>query len=126
MTRAKAQTANLQSQATNASDHDIGFRILSSYGNAYRITRDPAYMSVIQTAAQSLSTLYRPGAGVIDSWPWYDSKITVIIDNMMNLELLFLAAQNGGDPNWYNMAVSHALKTIANHVRADGSTLSCG
>src|SRR5207249_5069594 len=111
MTRAKAQTANLQSQATNASNHDIGFKILTSYGNGYRITRDPSYMSVIQTAAQTLSTLYRPAVGVIESWPSYDSKVTVIMDNMMNLELLFLAARNGGDPNWYNMAVSHALKT---------------
>lgn len=122
MTRATAQTASMESQDVNASDHDIGFKILGSYGNAYRITRDPAYMNVIQTAAQSMSTLYRPGAGVIESWPNFDSHITVIVDNMMNLELLFFAAQNGGDPNWYNMAVSHAVKTMQNHVRADGST----
>jgi unsaturated chondroitin disaccharide hydrolase len=122
MTRATAQTNSMLSQDTNASDHDIGFKILGSYGNAYRITRDPSYINVIQTAAQSMTTLYRPTAGVIESWPNYDSHITVIIDNMMNLELLFFAAQNGGDPNWYNMAVSHALKTMQNHVRADGST----
>jgi unsaturated chondroitin disaccharide hydrolase len=121
-TRAQAQTSAMQGQETNASDHDIGFKILTSFGNGYRITRDPAYMAKIQTAAQAMTTLYRPGAGVIESWPNYDSHITVIIDNMMNLELLFLGAQNGGDPAWYNMAVSHALKTMQNHVRADGST----
>jgi unsaturated chondroitin disaccharide hydrolase len=122
LSRAQAQTANLQSQDVNASDHDIGFKILGSYGNGYRISRDPAYMSVIQTAAQSMSTLYRPGAGVIESWPNYDSHITVIVDNMMNLELLLFAAQNGGNPTWRDMAVSHALKTMQNHVRADGGT----
>ena len=122
LTRAQAQTSSMQSQETNASDHDIGFKILGSYGNAYRITRDPAYMKAIQTAAGAMTTLYRPGAGVIESWPNYDSHITVIIDNMMNLELLFLAAQNGGNPNWRTMAISHAVKTMANHVRADGST----
>ena len=122
MTRAKAQTESLQNEDTNASDHDIGFKILASYGNGYRITRDPSYLSVIQTAAKSLSTLYRSGAGVIESWPNFDGKVTVIIDNMMNLELLFFAAQSGGDPSWHNMAVSHALKTMQNHVRADGST----
>jgi hypothetical protein len=79
-------------------------------------------MNVIQTAAQSMTTLYRPTAGVFESWPNFDSHITVIIDNMMNLELPFFAAQNGGDPNWYNMAVSHAVKTMQNHVRADGGT----
>ena len=122
MTRATSQTASMLSQDTNASDHDIGFKILGSYGNAYRITRDPSYLSVIQTAAQAMTTLYRPAAGVIESWPNYDSHITVIIDNMMNLELLFFAAQNGGDPSWYDMAVSHAVKTMQNHVRPDGST----
>jgi hypothetical protein len=122
MTRATAQTNSMLSQDTNASDHDIGFKILGSYGNAYRITRDPSYLNVIQTAAQSMTTLYRPTAGVFESWPNFDSHITVIIDNMMNLELPFFAAQNGGDPNWYNMAVSHAVKTMQNHVRADGST----
>src|SRR5206468_829348 len=96
MTRARAQTASLLSQSTNAADHDIGFKILGSYGNGYRITRDPAYMNVIQTAAQTMSTLYRPGAGVIESWPTYDSHITVLIDNMMNLDLLLPAAQNCG------------------------------
>jgi Bacterial Ig-like domain (group 3)/Glycosyl Hydrolase Family 88 len=123
LTRAQAQTASMQAQDVNAPDHDIGFKILGTYGNAYRITRDPADMAVIQTAANAMATnLWRPGAGVIESWPNYDSHITVIIDNMMNLELLLLAAQNGGNPAWRDMAVSHALKTIQNHVRADGST----
>ena len=123
LSRAKAQTASLLGEATDASGHDIGFRIMNSYGNGYRISRDPSYMSVIQTAAQTMATLYQPGPGVINSWPYYSTtKTTVIIDNMMTIELLFYAAQNGGNPNWYNMAVSHALKTMQNNVRADGST----
>jgi alpha-galactosidase len=123
LTRAQAQTASLLGETTDASTHDIGFRILSSYGNGYRITRDPSYMQAIQTAAGTLATLYQPTAGVFNSWPYYSSsKITAIIDNMMNLELLFYAAQNGGDPNWKAMAISHALKTMQNNVRPDGST----
>jgi len=124
ISRARAQTASLAGQAMNSSGHDIGFTIMGSYGNGYRITRDPAYMSVIQTAAQTLATLYRPVPGVIESWPYYhnDDRTTVIVDNMMNLELLFFAARNGGDPNWYNMAVSHAINTRRDHVRPDGGT----
>jgi len=123
LTRAQAQTASMQSQDVNAPDHDIGFKILGSYGNSYRIGRDPADMAVIQTAANAMATnLWRSGAGVIESWPNYDSHITVIIDNMMNLELLLFAAQNGGSPAWRTMAVSHAIKTMQNHVRADGGT----
>ena len=128
MSRAQGQTDALLSQDTNADTHDIGFKILGSYGNAYRITRNPADMKVIQTAAGAMATsLYRPDAGVIESWPFYDSNhITVIVDNMMNLELLFFAAQNGGDPNWYKMAVSHAEKTMANHVRTYPGTTDLG
>jgi hypothetical protein len=123
LTRAQDQTATMQAQDVNAPDHDIGFKILGTYGNAYRIARDPADIAVIQTAANAMATnLWRPGAGVIESWPNYDSHITVIIDNMMNLELLLLAAQNGGNPAWRDMAISHAVKTMQNHVRADGST----
>lgn len=125
LARANVQTATMQSQDTNASTHDIGFRMLGSFGNGYRITRDPEYQQTIVTAANAMATqLYRPVAGVIDSWPYFknDQHITVIIDNMMNLELLFLGAQYGANPTWYNMAVSHAVKTMENHVRSDGST----
>jgi unsaturated chondroitin disaccharide hydrolase len=125
LTLAQAQTASLQSQDTNASTHDIGFRMLGSYGNGYRITRNPEYQQTIVTAANAMGAqLYRPIAGVIDSWPFFqsDQHITVIIDNMMNLELLFLGAQYGTNQTWYNMAVSHAVKTMENNVRPDGST----
>jgi len=123
LARAKAQTSSLSGELTDASGHDIGFRIMSSYGLGYQITRDPAYMTAIQTAAQTMSTLYQPGPGVINSWPYYSStKTSVIIDNMPTLELLFYAARNGGNSAWYNMAVSHALQTMKNNVRSDGST----
>jgi hypothetical protein len=70
-----------------------------------------------------MASLYVSSAGVINSVPTYNpSKINVIIDNMPALEILFYAAQNGGNPAWYSMAVSHALKTMQNNVRADGST----
>jgi len=126
LTRAEAQTAGLQGETTDASGHDIGFRIMLSYGNGYTVTRNPSYMSAIQTAAQTMSTLYKSfpdGSGTINSWPWYSSKYTTtIIDDMMTIELLFYAAQNGGNSAWYNMAVNHALKTMQNLVRSDGST----
>jgi len=123
LARAKAQTSSLSGELTDASGHDIGFRIMSSYGLGYQITRDPAYMTAIQTAAQTMSTLYQPGPGVINSWPYYSStKTSVIIDNMPTLELLFYAARNGGNSAWYNMAVSHALQSMKNNVRSDGST----
>ena len=49
-------------------------------------------------------------------------KCPVIIDNLMNLELLFEATRLSGDSTYYNIAVSHADKTLKNHFRKDGSS----
>ena len=45
-----------------------------------------------------------------------------IIDNMMNLELLFWAARESGDASFFDIAVSHADKTLEHHFRPDGSS----
>ncbi len=46
----------------------------------------------------------------------------MIVDNLVNLELLFSAARSAGRPDWHDMAVQHALTTAREHVRPDGST----
>ena len=46
-------------------------------------------------------------------------KCPVIIDNMMNLELLFWATKESKDSTYYNIAVSHARTTMKNHFRPD-------
>ena len=42
-----------------------------------------------------------------------------IIDNMLNLELLFWAAKNGGKKLLYDIALSHAEMTARNQFRDD-------
>ena len=108
--------------------HDVGFMIGSSYLNGYRFANKEEYKPVIIQTAKSLSTRFRPGAGVIQSWDadkgWQAErgwKCPVIIDNMMNLELLFEATKLSGDSTFYNIAVKHADTTMANHFRADNS-----
>lgn len=107
--------------------HDVGFMIGSSYLNGYLQGKEDYKAVVIQTA-KSLSTRFRPNAGVIQSWNvdkgWQSErgwKCPVIIDNMMNLELLFEATVLSGDSTFYNVAVSHADKTLENHFRTDNS-----
>jgi rhamnogalacturonyl hydrolase YesR len=108
--------------------HDVGFIIRSSYGNAYRVTKNTAYKAVIIEAAKSLATRFRPTPGVIQSWDedrgWQGTKgwmCPVIIDNMMNLELMFLASDLSGDSSFRKMAISHANVTLENHFRDDFS-----
>lgn len=107
--------------------HDVGFMIGSSYLNGY-LQGKKEYKDVIIQTAKSLSTRFRPVAGVIQSWNvdkgWQSErgwKCPVIIDNMMNLELLFEATVLSGDSTFYNIAVSHADKTQENHFRTDNS-----
>lgn len=119
--QAVAWTKDLKNQKDNDGDHDTGFRIMSSYGNGYSITFREEYRQVILDAAATLATRYDPRIKAIKSWDW-TGNYPVIIDNMMNLELLFWAARNGGEGEWYRMATNHADKTIENHLRQDGST----
>jgi hypothetical protein len=117
-------TVSLDGQKTNTGTHDVGFMIFCSYGNGYRLLSTSAYLPVIQKAAQSLSTRYKSLAGIIDSWDFspYNNGWEEIIDNMMNLELLFWTAENGGNTSYRSMAQSHAEKAMLNHFRADSST----
>jgi rhamnogalacturonyl hydrolase YesR len=106
-------------------NHDVGFMIYCSYGNGLRLAGNEAYKTVIVNAAKSLSTRFRPGAGIIQSWnanPRKDWICPVIIDNMMNLELMFEATKLSGDSSFYKIAVIHADNTMKNHYRPDYST----
>jgi hypothetical protein len=116
-------TRGLEAQKFNIWTHDVGFMMYCSYGNAYRIQPSPEKREILLQSALSLIKRYNPIVGCIKSWDGRaEWPYPVIIDNMMNLELLFWAASHGGGPVFSDIAVSHALKTMANHVRPDGST----
>lgn len=121
---ARKYTALMEKEQYNKGTHDLGFMIYCSYGNGYRLTGDTAYKKVIIQAAKSLSTRFNPKLGVIRSWDHNGNKYTypVIIDNMMNLELLFEATKLTGDSSFYNIAVQHANTTMKNHFRKDHSS----
>lgn len=116
-------TEGLEPVKNYTGNHDVGFMMFTSYGNGYRLTGNPAYKDVLLTSARSLSTRFNPTVGCIMSWnPNSRWKFPVIVDNMMNLELLFWAARNGGGEDLRKIAETHALTTMKNHVRPDGST----
>ncbi|MBN1642899.1 MAG: glycoside hydrolase family 88 protein [Anaerolineae bacterium] len=123
---AERWTAGLDGQKLDTRSHDVGFQIMCSFGNGYRLTGAAAYKDVILQAARSLATRYNPIVGATQSWSWNRDppiwQYPVIIDNMMNLELLFWAAKNGGPRELYDVAIQHARTTQRCHVRQDGST----
>ena len=105
-------------------DHDLGFLIFCSYGNGYRLTGRDEYRDVILASADSLATLYNPTVGTLLSWPRNVEMLgghNTIMDNMINLEMLFWAARNGGGQRLYDIAVKHAETTMNNQFRPDGT-----
>jgi hypothetical protein len=113
----------LEDVKTFTGNHDLGFMMYCSFGNAYAITNNPEYKEVILTSANSLATRYRPSIKVIQSWDSSSNfKCPVIVDNMMNLELLEWAAANGGDNKLHQVAINHANTTLKNHFRKDNSS----
>ena len=110
---------------SSAIDHDLGFVMYNSFGNGYRLTKNEAYKKTLLRAADTLATLFNQKVGTILSWPRavpgvdWPLRHNTIMDNMINLELLFWASKNGGSHNLYDMAVSHATVTMNNHFRPD-------
>ena len=126
---AQQHTENLHDIQYLTWHHDVGFMVYDSYGNGRRLKGLVQYDTVIVNTAKSLCTRFRPEAGVLQSWNadkgWQAQrgwKCPVIIDNMMNLELLFKASEISGDDTFKNIAISHSDKTILHHYRDDYST----
>jgi chondroitin AC lyase len=122
-------TESLEPLKTFKDHHDLGFMMYCSYGNAYRLTKNAKYRAILIESAESLSTRFDPKTGSIKSWNYrksWDGKrewfYPVIIDNMMNLELLFFAAKETGQTRFSQIALTHAETTLKYHFREDFST----
>lgn len=117
-------TFNVEDQQWNGTTHDMGFKMYCSYGNGLRLTENEAYEDILIQSAKTLITRFNPTVGTLRSWDFSPDKwqFPVIIDNMMNLELLFWATKETGDSTFYDIAVSHAETTLKNHFRDDNSS----
>jgi len=117
-------TAYMENEKYNDRTHDMGFKIYCSYGNGYKETNREDYKDIIIKSAKTLCTRFNKNVGSIRSWDFNSDvwEFPVIIDNMMNLELLFEATRLSGDSTFHHIAVTHANKTLKNHYREDGSS----
>ena len=123
--RATVWTENLTPISKFTGNHDIGFMMFCSFGNARRILKTDRYDHLLVEAAGTLCLRFEPKLGVIRSWGKVDERknFLVIPDNMMNLELLEWAAKaKNGEKRFADVARSHATVTMKNHFRADGGT----
>jgi unsaturated chondroitin disaccharide hydrolase len=121
---AKKWTAFIEKEKFNNRTHDMGFKIFCSFGQGLKYEDNQKYKDIIVKSAQTLSTRFNDTVGSIRSWDfnkdtWY---FPVIIDNMMNLEMLFEATKISKDSSFHKIAVKHANTTLKNHFRADNSS----
>jgi rhamnogalacturonyl hydrolase YesR len=119
---AQKWNVGLEKEKDNPRTHDIGLMLYTSFGKGYKITRDEKYKEILLQGARTLSRRFNEKIGCIRSWDHGKWEFPVIIDNMMNLELLFFATRVSGDSSFYRIAVSHANTTIRNHFRPDNSS----
>ena len=120
-------TRNLAGLTERETDHDIGFQLMSSYGKWYVsdfTTRDnedvlplDEIKDVLDQGVEKLAGRFNPEIGVIRSWNGARWNYPVIIDNMMNLELLMAQGRDRDR----EIAEKHALTTMQNHFREDGT-----
>jgi hypothetical protein len=112
----------LAKEQYNTTTHDLGFMMYCSFGNAEKFEPKPEYKQILINSAKSLCSRFDPKIGCIKSWDSNKPEYLVIIDNMMNLELLFWATRATGDSSFYKIAVTHANTTMKNHFRANYSS----
>ncbi|MCB9551006.1 MAG: glycoside hydrolase family 88 protein [Myxococcales bacterium] len=122
---ARRWTAPLEVQAFNRLNHDVGFKIMPTFGAAARASKGRGDRRLVAAGADALASRFDPDVGCTRSWSHGEWSFPVIIDNMMNLEILLWAASAGLDGDrerWRMVAVAHADRTAMEHLRADGTS----
>lgn len=123
-TQAEAWTVHMEKEKLNGGTHDMGFKIYCSFGEGYEVTNNEHYKEVMIESAKTLINRFNKNVGSLRSWDFNKDvwEFPVIIDNMMNLELLFEATKISGDSTYHNIAVTHANTTLKNHFRPNNSS----
>lgn len=113
----------IEKEKFNNKTHDMGFKVYCSYGKGLSVEDNTKYKDIIVKSAQTLITRYNSKVGAIRSWDHHKEVwgFPVIIDNMINLELLFEASKISGDKSFEKIAIQHANTTLKNHFRKDNS-----
>ena len=121
--RAEHYSRLVEHRKTDRNVHDLGFVFLSTWKRWYDQTGDPALNAVVIEAGQTLAKRYMPKGKYLASFLGPDS---LFIDIMMNVGIIFYAAQQTHDEALWQTARNHCDTTRRYLVRGDGSTLHEG
>jgi unsaturated chondroitin disaccharide hydrolase len=121
--QAEKWTPFSKKESVNRGSHDVGFKVYCAFGEGLKVEKNADYEKTIIKGAETLCTRFNEKVGAIRSWD-FNKEIwdyPVIIDNMMNLELLFEASKLSGNPKYKDVAIKHANTTLKNQFRKDNS-----
>ncbi len=109
----------VEHRKTDRSVHDLGFLFWSTWKRWYDLTGDEAINQVVVEAGQTLAKRFKEKGGYLRSFVADES---LFIDIMMNVGIIFYAAQETDDEDLWDIAYQHCLTTRRYLVRGDGST----
>ena len=113
-------------QLNDQADHDLGFLFELGFVLGYQLTDDQSLKAPALGAAAILSRRFNAQGQFIQAWGALDAgselRGRTIMDTMMNLDLLFWAGKETGDPRYVEIAAAHARTTLSYHIRSDSST----
>jgi unsaturated chondroitin disaccharide hydrolase len=123
---ARVWAARLAPRQFDTTTHDLGFLFELSHIRGFELTADESLKTPALQAAESLCLRFNPRGGYFQAWGPLDAapglRGRAIVDTLMNLNLLFWASQQTGDPKFAQMAETHASTVMKYQIRPDYST----
>ncbi len=107
-------------------DHDVGFLFVLSALAEYLETGSEQAKERVSRASDILAGRFHEKGGFIEAWnpgtiPGTDTRGMMIADCMMNLSLLYRAAEITGEQRYADIASRHADTALRYLLRPDGS-----
>jgi unsaturated chondroitin disaccharide hydrolase len=121
--RARTYSRIVEPRKSDTGTHDIGFLMEPSWGRWYDLTGDPEARDVVIEAGRTMAGRFKEAGGYLRSWV---APGSTFIDIMMNVGIIFRAAEYSGDNSLREIAETHCLTSRRHLVRGDGSTIHEG
>lgn len=109
----------IEERKTDRTVHDLGFLFWSTWKRWFDWSGDPAIQNVVIEAGRTMGLRFREKGRYLRS---FVSEESLFVDVMMNVGIVFYAAEQSGDVELFQKATDHCLTTRKYLVRGDGGT----
>ncbi len=117
--RAEHYSRLIEERQHDRTVHDLGFLFWSTWKRWFDLTGDPEVEARVLQAGRTMGLRFNPNGRYLRSFVAPES---CFVDIMMNVGIVFYAAERTGDADLLGIATEHCLTTRRHLVRGDGST----